>query len=134
MTWARLLMKRLAAAPLVSRTPNLQSGGAQGVDFLHQGKGIEDDAVADDRLGLLAQDAAGNQLQDKLFAGDGDGMPGVVSAGIARNNFEIIRKDIDDLALALITPLGSENHRGLCFAHSGLQTHADGLRKSRTQT
>ena len=101
---------------------------------MHQGKGIEDDAVADDRLRLLAQDSAGNQLEDKLFAGDGDGMPGVVSAGIACNHFEIIRKDIDDLALALITPLGSENHRGLYFAHSDLQTHADGLRKSRTQT
>ena len=85
---------------------------------MHQGEGIEDDAVADDRLRLLTQDSARNQLEDKLFAGDGDGMPGVVSAGIACNHFEIIRKDIDDLALALIAPLGSENHRGLYFAHS----------------
>ena len=114
----------------VRGTCHLEPGGAQGGDLLHESERIEDDAVTDDRLRLLAEDAAGNELQDELLAGDGDGMSGVVSAGIARDNFKVIGEHIDDFALALIAPLGAENHRGLCFAHSYLpNTDAAGLRR-----
>ena len=62
------------------------------------------------RLALLPQHAAGNQLQDELLAGDGDRVPGVVSAGIAGHHAEILREHVDDLALAFIAPLGAHHH------------------------
>ena len=46
------------------------------------------------------------------------------------HNFKVIGEHIDDFALALIAPLGAENHRGLCFADSYLpNTDAAGLRR-----
>ena len=55
--------------------------------------------------------AAGNQLQDELLALDDDGVPGVVAAGIARDDGELLREHVDDLAFALIAPLGTQNNR-----------------------
>jgi hypothetical protein len=39
---------------------------------------------------------------------DDDGMPSVVPAGASRTNVRFGREDIDELALALVTPLGAE--------------------------
>jgi hypothetical protein len=40
---------------------------------------------------------------------DDNGVAGVVAARIARHNVELLGEDIDDLALALIAPLGSKD-------------------------
>jgi hypothetical protein len=34
-----------------------------------------------------------------------------MAAGIAGNNVEVVGEDVDDLAFALIAPLGAHNHR-----------------------
>ena len=71
---------------------------------------VQHHAVADHALALRPQHAAGNQLQHKLLAGDDDGVPGVVPARVARHHGELLAQHIDDLALALIAPLGAKDH------------------------
>ncbi len=82
---------------------------AQRVHFLEEGEWINDDAVADHGRAVLAQDAARHQLQDELLARDGDRVPGVVAARIARHHREAVRQNVDDLALAFVAPLGADH-------------------------
>ena len=56
-----------------------------------------------------AQDAAGNQLQDELLPPQDDRVAGVMPAGIARYQREVFREHVNDLALALIAPLGADD-------------------------
>ena len=44
-------------------------------------------------------------------------MAGIVSPGIARDHAEIFRENVDNLAFALVTPLGADYDRGLAFTH-----------------
>lgn len=41
---------------------------------------------------------------------DNDSMPGIVSTGAARTDIHLCTKDIDKLALALVTPLGAQDN------------------------
>ena len=94
-----------------------EAGVLESFDFGEEGHGIEDDAVADDAFALWPEDAAGDELQDELFAGDDDGMAGVVAAGVAGDDVEALGQDVDDFAFALIAPLGTKNHRGSALGH-----------------
>ena len=73
-------------------------------------------AVADEAADVLAEDAGGNQGQDGLAAADDQRVPGVVSALEARDRGGALRQQIDDLALALIAPLGADDDDE--FTHS----------------
>ena len=92
---------------------DLDAGCAQRVDFLHEGERIEHHAVADDAAAAFAQHAARNQLQDELLAVDGDGVSGVVAAGIARHNFEALGEHVNDFAFAFVAPLRADDYRCL---------------------
>ena len=85
------------------------------LDFGEEGRGVEHDAIADNALAAGAQHAAGDELQHNLFAVDDDRVAGVVPAGITRDDVELFREDVDDLAFALVAPLGTEDHGGLAF-------------------
>ena len=86
---------------------------AQLGDFLEEGDGIEDHAVADDAFASRAEHAAGNELQYEFLPADDDGVSGVVAAGIARHGGEALAEHVDNLALALVAPLGAQHHRCL---------------------
>jgi hypothetical protein len=92
---------------------NVDSSLSERAYFLHQCERVEDDAIADNRFAALAQDAARNELQNEFLAVNSNGVSGVVSAGITRHNAEVIGEHIDDLAFALVTPLGAYYHRCL---------------------
>src|SRR5512142_1386731 len=77
---------------------DLDAGFAQGADFFHEGKWVEDNAISDDGFAAVAQDAAWDELEDELLAMNSDGVTGVVSAGVARHDPEIIGEDVDDFA------------------------------------
>ena len=77
--------------------------------FLEQGLGREHHAVADEAFHALAQDAGGDQVQDGLFVADDQGVAGVVPALEAHHRGGVLGEQIDDLALALVTPLGAQN-------------------------
>ncbi len=55
------------------------------------------------------QNAARNQLQHELLLADEDRVAGVVAALIARDDIEALGEQIDDLPLALVSPLGSQD-------------------------
>ncbi len=79
------------------------------VDLGEERLRIDDDAVADDAGDAGMQDARRDQPQDELRAVDVDGVAGVVSALVPRDDREMRRQQIDDLALAFIAPLRAEN-------------------------
>ena len=88
----------------------------QSGDFFEKCDGIEDYTIADDAAASRAQYATGHQLQDKLFAVDDDCVAGIVAAGVASHDGKILRQDIDDLALAFVTPLGADDDRSSSFS------------------
>ncbi len=88
---------------------DVDAGARELVDLREQRLRIHDDAVADDAGDAGMQDARRNQPQHELRAVDVDGVPGVVSALVARDDVETRREQVDDLALAFIAPLGAEH-------------------------
>src|SRR5262249_13834722 len=70
---------------------------------------IDDHAVADDAGDAGEEDAGGHEPQDELRAVDVDGVPGVVAALVAGHDRELRRQQIDNLALAFVTPLRTED-------------------------
>ena len=98
----------------MNRFPSiLDSVRAQGVDFLHQGKRIEHDAIADYASASLAQHAARNQLKDEFLSFNGDRVAGIVPAGIARHDVEPFGENVYDFAFALVAPLRADDDRRL---------------------
>src|SRR5262249_39997260 len=94
----------------------LNSKIAQLLDLVEKCQGIKHNAIPDHAAAVFAQHSAGDELQDELLTADNDGVPGVVSAGVTRNHGKILSKHIDNLALAFITPLRSNDNRCLSLA------------------
>ena len=90
---------------------------AQGLDFLHQRHRVQHQAIADHGFAARAQNAARNQLKDKLGLSDGNRVAGIVAAAVAGHQIEIVREHINDLSLALVAPLGAHDDRSFCFVH-----------------
>ena len=90
---------------------HFHAGGAQGSDFLQEGQRIDHHAIADDAGALRPQNAAGHELQNEFFSVDDDGVSGVVAAGVASHHRKCLSEYVDNLALALVAPLGSDNDR-----------------------
>ena len=103
---------------------DLHASLAQRAYFFQKRHGIENHAVADHAAAARPQHAARNQLQNKLLAVDDDGVAGIVAAGIAGHDGEVLRQNVDDLSFAFVAPLGADNYRGLAFFHCQLR-HRD---------
>ena len=89
---------------------DVDAGGFQRGHLVEQAREIYHHAVADDGLDAGAQDAAGDQLQNKLLFPDKDGVAGVVAALIARHDVEALGKQVDHFAFAFVAPLRAENN------------------------
>ena len=75
-------------------------------DLVEQGPGVDDHAVADDgRLAL--HHPGGEQGQFVGLVPDHQGVAGIVSALEAHDDIGPVGQPVDDLALALVTPLGA---------------------------
>ena len=61
------------------------------------------------------EDAGRNQAQHRLAAADDERVPGVVAALEAHDALRVLGQPVDDLALALVAPLGSDDDD--VFAH-----------------
>ena len=115
MTCARLETKR--------RPVDVEAGFSHAVNLVQEINGIEDDAVADDAYAVGANNAAGNELQDKLVLANDDGVPGVMAAGVARHGAEPLAQHVDNLSLTLIAPLGAQHYSRLCSHSPSLIPH-----------
>ena len=72
-------------------------------------------AVADEALHVLVQDSRRDQRQHGLLAADDQRVAGVVSALETRHRGGALGEQVDDLALALVAPLGADDDDE--FAH-----------------
>ena len=97
---------------------HLHAGGAQGSDFLQKGQRIDHHAIADHAGALRPQNAAGHELQNEFLSVDDDGVSGIVAAGVARHDRKCLGEYVDNLALALVAPLGSNNDRSSASARA----------------
>src|SRR5439155_27347854 len=79
------------------------------VELLDEDAGIDDAAGADHAL--LAPDDPGGQVPqlERLPAGD-DRVAGVRPAVVAADEVAGLREQVDDLALALVSPLRADDH------------------------
>jgi hypothetical protein len=103
-----------AGAGQTETSPNFDSGVFQTVDFLQQGVGRHNNTVADQATRPLGQDARGNQVQHGLLAVDDEGVARVVPSLEPDHGVGLMGQQVHDLAFALVTPLGSEDHHGSC--------------------
>ena len=60
-------------------------------------------------IDVLVQHAARHELQGVPLAADDDGVPGVVAALVAHHVRVLLGEQVDDLRLALVTPLGADD-------------------------
>ena len=79
----------------------------QAVDLLHQADGIDHDTVADHAGGAFSKNAGGDEVQDALRRANDDRVAGVGAALGADDDVRLLSQEVDDLALALIAPLGA---------------------------
>ncbi len=81
---------------------------AQLLDFLAQPPGVEDHAIADDRQ-RAGDDAARQQGELVDLVTDDQRVAGVVPALEAHHAIGAAGEPVDDLALALVAPLGADH-------------------------
>ena len=78
---------------------------AQGIQLFDKRFRVKDHSRAQYGGLFRTQHSAGEQLKDQLFVFMDYGMPGVGATLVARNDIEKLGEDIDDLALAFVSPL-----------------------------
>ncbi len=79
------------------------------LDLFQQGAGRQHDAITHQTAHAIAQYARGDQVQDCLFSIDYQGMPGIVAALEPYHGGHSFGQQINDLALAFVTPLGTDD-------------------------
>src|SRR5262245_16874959 len=86
---------------------------AQAVDLVEQRMRRDHHAVADDaglaRMGDARRDQVEHEFMVDSAAANDDGMAGVVAALITGDDVEMWREQIDDLALAFVSPLRADD-------------------------
>jgi len=83
----------------------------QAGELADQHLGVDDDAVADHRRAARGQDPGGDEVEGVLLAVRGDhGVPGVVPALVADDVGDAAAEDVGGLPLALVAPLGTDQH------------------------
>ena len=83
--------------------------GIRVADLVLQRRRGQHDAVADQAQHAFAQDAGWNQVQHGLLAGDHQRVAGIVAALKPRDRADAFGQQVDDLALAFVAPLCSED-------------------------
>ena len=73
---------------------------------------INDHAIADNRYATWRQNATWEKVRGEFFAIDDDGVAGIVATLITHDIVHASTEQICCFALALIAPLGTENHDG----------------------
>ena len=72
---------------------------------------VDHHAVAERTDRVLVQHAAGHQVERERLPGVDDRMPGVVATLVANDQVGPLGEQVDQLALALVAPLGTDEHR-----------------------
>ena len=89
----------------------VDAAGAQVVELAGEHLRVDHDAVADRAQLAGVEDPGGDQVEGPLLALAHDRVPGVVAALEADHEIDVLGQEVDDLALALVAPLGAHDHR-----------------------
>jgi hypothetical protein len=82
----------------------------QGLDFVEQHPGVDDDAVADRARQPRVEDSRRDEVEAKLLVAAHDRVPGVVAALKADDEVGPLGEQVGHLSLALVAPLGADYH------------------------
>src|SRR5262245_46157398 len=82
----------------------------EAVQLLDQHLRVDHTSVAQHANGARPQDAAWHQPQLVRLVAEHERVPGVVAALVAGDDVGALGQGVDDLALALIAPLGADDH------------------------
>src|SRR5215472_5093861 len=85
------------------------------LDLADEDARVGDHAVADDAGDVRMQDAARDELELELAMLGDDGMPSVVAALGSDHHVGLLGEEVDELALALVSPLSTDDN----YDHSG---------------
>ena len=77
------------------------------IHFFEHDFRVERDAVADDAERAFVEDAGRHEAQLVVLAIDDDGVAGVAAALMAHDDVRLLCEVVDNLALALVAPLGT---------------------------
>ena len=88
------------------------------LELLEEHARVHHHARADQVHGARLQDARGHQVEHRALAVHDEGVPRVVPALEAHHQLGGEREAVDDLALALVAPLGADGHDGGHFPRS----------------
>ena len=91
------------------------------VEFIAQREGVDHHTVADDARGLVVQDTGWQQVQDRLLTFDHHRVAGVGAALATHYHIGARGKQVDDLALALVAPLQTQDHLVFSFRVLGFR-------------
>ncbi|MFT7212430.1 MAG: hypothetical protein ACI9XK_002683, partial [Granulosicoccus sp.] len=84
------------------------------VYFLEQRLWGDDDTVANDTGYLLTQNAARDKVEDRFFIAYHQGMAGIMPTLETNDQRGLFSQYIDNLAFALVTPLGAKHEHTVC--------------------
>ena len=85
---------------------------AHGVHLSEEGLEVDDDARADHGR-AAADDAGREEVQGEVLRSELDRVPGVVAAVVAGHDVETVGEQVDELALALVSPLPAQDGQDL---------------------
>ena len=94
---------------------DLGTSVAQGVEFIEKRLRRQHDTVANVATHTWMHDSGRNKVQYRLGVADHESMSGVVSALKAHHALRMPGQPVDDLAFALITPLGTYDYDVACY-------------------
>jgi hypothetical protein len=90
--------------------------GRELVELLEEGRDVNDDTGADEADGARIDEAGGQEMERerrrdaRRADGRDDGVAGVVATGAASADVSVGGEHVDELALALVAPLGAQHH------------------------
>jgi hypothetical protein len=88
----------------------LCSGCSHSIDLREKNRGIKNYTCSKETLHVRTEDSTGKEAQCRLNPINHDSMSRVISPLKANYPVSSLRKNVDDLTLTLITPLGAHDH------------------------
>jgi hypothetical protein len=89
---------------------DLDAALSQSIDLAHQMPRVDHDAIADDAELAGAHHTGGQQRELEGLIADDEGVARVVAALEAHDDVSALRQPVDNLALALVAPLGANHY------------------------
>ena len=88
----------------------LDTLGAQRIEFSEQDGGVYDNAVADHRRDVRVEHARRDELEGKSLPQDNDSVSGVMATLVADHHIHVTSQEIGEFPFSFVTPLGTDHY------------------------